>query len=65
MAYNTLANTYGYKLATSDTLLRLQPKVLRAMRLPSTGSEQAASEEPGWNWNRWTPPLSSIPSCCS
>jgi hypothetical protein len=27
--------TYGYKLAASDALLRLQPDVLRAMRLAS------------------------------
>jgi NAD(P) transhydrogenase len=35
MAYNTPTYTYGYKLAASDALLRLDPDVLRAMRLPS------------------------------
>jgi len=34
-AYNTPTYTYGYKLAASDVLARLQPDVLRAMRLPS------------------------------
>ncbi len=35
MAYNTPTYTYGYKLAAADTLARLEPEVLRAMRLPS------------------------------
>ena len=35
MAYNTPTFTYGYKLAAADTLARLDPEVLRAMRLPS------------------------------
>jgi NAD(P) transhydrogenase len=35
MAYNTPTYTYGYKLAAGDTLARLHPDVLRAMRLPS------------------------------
>jgi NAD(P) transhydrogenase len=35
MAYNTPTYTYGYKMAASDALLRLEPDVLRAMRLPS------------------------------
>jgi NAD(P) transhydrogenase len=35
MAYNTPTYTYGYKLAAADTLARLHPDVLRAMRLPS------------------------------
>ena len=35
MAYNTPTYTYGYKLAAADTLARLDPEVLRAMRLPS------------------------------
>jgi pyruvate/2-oxoglutarate dehydrogenase complex dihydrolipoamide dehydrogenase (E3) component len=35
MAYNTPTYTYGYKLAAADTLTRLHPDVLRAMRLPS------------------------------
>jgi NAD(P) transhydrogenase len=35
MAYNTPTYTYGYKLAAGDTLARLSPDVLRAMRLPS------------------------------
>jgi NAD(P) transhydrogenase len=35
MAYNTPTYTYGYKLAGADTLARLHPDVLRAMRLPS------------------------------
>jgi hypothetical protein len=35
MAYNTPTYTYGYKLAGIDALLRLDPDVLRAMRLPS------------------------------
>ncbi|MFI5063589.1 MAG: FAD-dependent oxidoreductase [Streptosporangiales bacterium] len=35
MAYNTPTYTYGYKLAAADTLARLDPGVLRAMRLPS------------------------------
>ena len=34
-AYNTPTYTYGYKLAAGDTLLRLDPAVLRAMDLPS------------------------------
>jgi NAD(P) transhydrogenase len=38
MAYNTPTYTYGYKLAASDALVRLQPDVLRAMRLPSRAS---------------------------
>ena len=35
MVYNTPTYTYGYKLAAIDTLSRLNPDVLRAMRLPS------------------------------
>ena len=35
MAYNTPTYTYGYKLAAADTLARLDPDVLQAMRLPS------------------------------
>lgn len=35
MVYNTPTYTYGYKLAAADTLARLDPAVLRAMRLPS------------------------------
>ena len=35
MAYNTPTYAYGYKLAAADTLARLHPDVLRAMRLPS------------------------------
>jgi hypothetical protein len=35
MAYNTPTYSYGYKLAASDVLAQLQPRVLRAMRLPS------------------------------
>jgi pyruvate/2-oxoglutarate dehydrogenase complex dihydrolipoamide dehydrogenase (E3) component len=35
MAYNTPTYAYGYKLAAADTLARLDPDVLRAMRLPS------------------------------
>ncbi len=35
MAYNTPTYTYGYKLAAGDALTRLNPEVLRAMRLPS------------------------------
>ena len=35
MAYNTPTYTYGYKLAAGDALTRLNPDVLRAMRLPS------------------------------
>ena len=35
MAYNTPTYTYGYKLAAGDTLARLDPGVLRGMRLPS------------------------------
>ena len=35
MAYNTPTYTYGYKLAAGDTLTRLDPDVLRGMRLPS------------------------------
>ena len=35
MAYNTPTYTYGYKLAAAETLARLDPDVLRAMRLPS------------------------------
>ena len=35
MVYNTPTYTYGYKLAAIDTLARLDPDVLRAMRLPS------------------------------
>ena len=35
MAYNTPTYTYGYKLAAGDTLTRLDPGVLRGMRLPS------------------------------
>jgi 2-polyprenyl-6-methoxyphenol hydroxylase-like FAD-dependent oxidoreductase len=35
MAYNTPTYTYGYKLAAIDTLARLHPGVLQAMRLPS------------------------------
>jgi NAD(P) transhydrogenase len=35
MVYNTPTYTYGYKLAAADTLARLHPDVLRAMRLPS------------------------------
>lgn len=34
-AYNTPTYTYGYKLVAADTLARLNPVVLRAMRLPS------------------------------
>ena len=34
-ACNTPTCTYGYKLAASDVLARLDPDVLRAMRLPS------------------------------
>ena len=34
-AYNTPTYTSGYKLAATDTLTRLNPDVLRAMRLPS------------------------------
>ncbi|MGH3422160.1 MAG: FAD-dependent oxidoreductase, partial [Streptosporangiaceae bacterium] len=35
MAYNTPTYTYGYKLAATDTLTRMHPDVLLAMRLPS------------------------------
>jgi NAD(P) transhydrogenase len=35
MVYNTPTYTYGYKLAAADILARLDPDVLRAMRLPS------------------------------
>ena len=35
MSYNTPTYAYGYKLAAADTLARLHPDVLRAMRLPS------------------------------
>lgn len=35
MVYNTPTYTYGYKLAAIDTLARLDPAVLRDMRLPS------------------------------
>jgi NAD(P) transhydrogenase len=35
MAYNTPTYTYAYKLAAAETLARLDPEVLRAMRLPS------------------------------
>jgi NAD(P) transhydrogenase len=35
MVYNTPTYTYGYKIAATDTLARLDPAVLRAMRLPS------------------------------
>lgn len=35
MAHNTPTHTYGFKLAAADTLARLNPVVLRAMRLPS------------------------------
>ncbi len=35
MAYNTPTYTYGYKLAAGDALTRMNPQVLRAMRLPS------------------------------
>jgi NAD(P) transhydrogenase len=35
MAYNTPTYTYGYKLAASDVLARLDPAVLRTMGLPS------------------------------
>ena len=35
MAYNTPTYTYGYKLAAGDALTKLNPDVLRAMRLPS------------------------------
>ena len=35
MAYNTPTYTYGYKLAGGDALTRMNPEVLRAMRLPS------------------------------
>ena len=35
MVYNTPTYTYGYKLAATDTPARLDPGVLRAMRLPS------------------------------
>jgi NAD(P) transhydrogenase len=35
MAYNTPTYTYGYKLAAGDAIARMDPDVLRAMRLPS------------------------------
>jgi NAD(P) transhydrogenase len=35
MVYNTPTYTYGYKLAAIDTLARLDPGLLEAMRLPS------------------------------
>ena len=35
MVYNTPTYTYGYKLAAIDTVARLDPSVLRGMRLPS------------------------------
>lgn len=35
MVYNTPTYTYGYKLAAIDTLARLDPGLLAAMRLPS------------------------------
>jgi NAD(P) transhydrogenase len=35
MVYNTPTYTYGYKLAGIDALLRLEPEMLRTMRLPS------------------------------
>jgi pyruvate/2-oxoglutarate dehydrogenase complex dihydrolipoamide dehydrogenase (E3) component len=35
MVYNAPACTYGDKLAAADTLTRLDPDVLRAMRLSS------------------------------
>jgi NAD(P) transhydrogenase len=35
MVYNTPTYTYGYKFAAIDTLARLDPGVLRGMRLPS------------------------------
>ena len=34
-AYNTPTYTYAYKLAAAETLARLDPDVLTAMRLPS------------------------------
>ena len=36
MGYNTPTYTYGYKLAGIDALRRLEPEMLRAMRLPSS-----------------------------
>lgn len=38
MAYNTPTYTYGYKLAAGDALTRMNPEVLRTMRLPSKAS---------------------------
>ena len=35
MVYNTPTYTYGYRFAAGDTLARLDPGVLRGMRLPS------------------------------
>jgi pyruvate/2-oxoglutarate dehydrogenase complex dihydrolipoamide dehydrogenase (E3) component len=35
LAYHAPIYAYGYKLAAADTLARLHPGVLRAMRLPS------------------------------
>lgn len=35
MAYNTPTYTYGYKMAAGDAITRMDPDVLRAMRLPS------------------------------
>lgn len=35
MTCNTPTCTYGYKLAATDTLTRMHPDLLRAMRLPS------------------------------
>jgi len=35
MTYNTPTYTYGYKLAAEDVVIRMDPDVLRAMRLPS------------------------------
>jgi NAD(P) transhydrogenase len=35
MVYNTPTYTYGYKLAAADILARLDPDMLRSMRLPS------------------------------
>ena len=67
MAYNTPTYTYGYKLAASDVLARLHPDVLRAdaPAVPGAPDLSQAEQGRGCTWNRWTPPSSSAPSCCS
>jgi hypothetical protein len=53
MTYHTPPYTYGYKLAAADTLARLHPDVLRALRLPSGGQlDLKAGAGAGWTSNR-------------